>query len=215
MSAGLVFALAAAIAIVSFAVLMGVVWLAVLGVARLWSIRREPKKLRRAAMFAILGPITGPLYARAERCLKEGKPRGGRRLGRRHPPGLARPGRRRHRPGASHREVSLLTREAGEGDREAVEGEALSAAHDACPHHRLRRSPSPDRRSGEEILHPRSTSRPDTSSPDRTSRRRRRRGPGLRRRPACGGPGSARWPSPRAGGPWRPTSSAACRTRRA
>ena len=74
MTAGLVFALAAAVAIVSFAVLMGVVWLAVLGVARLWSIRREPKKLRRAAMFAILGPITGPLYARAERCLKEGKP---------------------------------------------------------------------------------------------------------------------------------------------
>ena len=74
MSAGLVFALAAAVAIVSFAMLMGAVWLAVWGVFRLWAMRREPKQLRRVAMFAVLGPITGPLYARAERCFKEGKP---------------------------------------------------------------------------------------------------------------------------------------------
>ncbi|HEY3814894.1 MAG TPA: hypothetical protein VGL66_16875 [Caulobacteraceae bacterium] len=74
MSPGLIFALSAAVAIVSFAFLMGVVWLAVWGVVKLWSMRREPKKLRKVALIAALGPISGMLYARAERCLKEGKP---------------------------------------------------------------------------------------------------------------------------------------------
>lgn len=74
MSPGLLFAVAAFIAILSFAVLMGVVWFALWGIVRLWSMRREPKKLGRVALLAALGPITGPLYARAERCLKEGKP---------------------------------------------------------------------------------------------------------------------------------------------
>jgi hypothetical protein len=74
MSPGLVFALSAAIAIFSFAVLMGVVWLGIWGAVKLWSMRREPKKLGRVALLAALGPITGPLYARADRCFKEGKP---------------------------------------------------------------------------------------------------------------------------------------------
>ena len=74
MSPGFVFALAALVAIASFAVLMSIVWLTILTVVWLWRQRREPKKLGRVAMLAVLGPITGPLYARAERCLKDGKP---------------------------------------------------------------------------------------------------------------------------------------------
>jgi hypothetical protein len=74
MSPGVLFALSAAIAILSFAVLMGVVWFAVWGAVKLWSMRRDPKKLGRVALLAALGPISGLLYARAERCLKEGKP---------------------------------------------------------------------------------------------------------------------------------------------
>ena len=58
MSPGLLFALAAAVAIFSFAVLMGVVWFAVWGVVKLWSMRREPKKLGRVALLAALGPST-------------------------------------------------------------------------------------------------------------------------------------------------------------
>ncbi|HWE92720.1 MAG TPA: hypothetical protein VG269_01995 [Tepidisphaeraceae bacterium] len=74
MSPGFAFALAAGVAIGSFALLVSVVWLAVWGAMKLWSLRREPKKLGRVALIAAMGPITGPLYARAEACMKEGKP---------------------------------------------------------------------------------------------------------------------------------------------